>query len=74
MELRAKPGFDWSRVIWGGPQDRRTEHCSYCGARLSPAPDEDDSIPLMLWKQDGSCAEFCEDCQRNWFGMQRVED
>lgn len=71
VELKPKPGFDWSRVNWGGPEDVRTRQCSYCA---KPFPDEEDEendfVPLILWKQDGSAAEFCEDCQREWFGIE----
>ena len=29
--ISPKPGFDWNLVQWGGPNQPRTEHCSYCG-------------------------------------------
>jgi hypothetical protein len=65
--LAPKAGFDWSKVKWGGPDDRRTTICSYCGA---PFSEEDDSdVPLTLWTKAGDCAEFCEECQRQWWGM-----
>ena len=72
--IKAKPGFDWSRVQWGGPNDQRTEKCSYCGKKF-PTEDEDemeiDFVPLIIWKVDGSCAEFCDDCQATWFGVSK---
>ena len=67
-KLRAKEGFDWSRVKWGGAEDKRTQNCSYCA---KPFTDED--FPLMLWKEDGSAAEFCHACQRDWFGVQTFD-
>lgn len=69
--LKTAPGFDWSRVVWGGPNDERTQHCSYCG---EPFPDDDNFMPLILWKHEGSAAEFCEQCQRDWFGLQSSKD
>lgn len=69
MKLTPKAGFDWSRVKWGGAEERRTQCCSYCA---KPFPDEDDDgdfVPLILWKKDGSAAEFCDDCQTEWFGI-----
>lgn len=26
-------------------------------------------MPLILWKKDGSAAEFCDECQKQWFGI-----
>lgn len=72
--LKPKPGFDWSLVNWGGPEQRRTDRCSYCD---KPFPDEDDEeaddadfVPLVMWNKDGWCAEFCHDCQRKWWGLE----
>jgi hypothetical protein len=65
--LRPLPGFDWGLVKWGGPDEPRTRFCSYCGANM-PEP-EDDFVPLILWKDDGSCAEFCNECMRNHWGF-----
>jgi hypothetical protein len=70
--LQPKPGFDWMLVQWGGPDEPRTEHCSYCGAEL---PDEDDGfIPLILSNEAGWVAEFCDKCQWQWWGIERVDD
>jgi uncharacterized protein with PIN domain len=69
--LKPKPGFDWSRVNWGGPDQRRTDRCSYCD-KLFPDPyddDVEDFVPLIMWNKDGWAAEFCEDCQREWWGL-----
>ena len=62
--LQALPGFHWEQVRWRGPEETVAEQCSYCDAELS-----DDSIPLMLFKQDGSAARFCDECQERWFGI-----
>lgn len=64
--LKAKPGFDWNLVKWGGPKHYRRRNCSYCGKLFS---EQDDADSLMLWKDNGAAAEFCEQCQRDWFGI-----
>jgi hypothetical protein len=67
--LQPRPGFDWMRVNWGGPDEPRTDRCSYCGDPF-PEDDEADFIPLIMWNAAGFCAEFCEHCQAAWFGVQ----
>ncbi len=72
--ISPKPGFDWNLVQWGGPNEPRTEHCSYCG---NPLPDDDEDhgfMPLILWNSEGWCAEFCDDCQAQWWGVQRIPE
>lgn len=65
--IEPKPGFDWSKVKWGAPTDRTTEHCSYCGAAM----DEDD-VPLIMWSElTGDTCQFCIDCQSKWWGFER---
>lgn len=66
--LQPKEGFDWRKVQWGKPDEPRTQTCSYCG-RPFPEDETANFIPLIIWKQDGHAAEFCEECQREWFGM-----
>jgi len=46
--LQPRPGFDWLRVNWGGPDEPRSDRCSYCGD-LFPEDDEADFIPLIMW-------------------------
>jgi hypothetical protein len=58
-------------ISWGGPDERRTEICSYCD---EPLPDNDDFVPLILTRGDGWCAEFCEKCQERWWGFHIVRD
>jgi hypothetical protein len=62
MKLEPKAGFDWSHVSWGKPDSMPTAVCSYCSGCL---PD----VPLMLWKPDGSCAQFCDGCVRKWWAV-----
>lgn len=73
MLITPKEGFDWSRVNWGGPEQRRTRCCSYC-AKPFPGREEDPYALLALYAKDGSCAEFCDDCQREWFGVESFDD
>jgi hypothetical protein len=63
--LRPRPGFQPMLIMWGAPDEPRTERCSYCGGPL----DEDD-VRLILWNEAGWCAEFCVDCQRTWWGLE----
>lgn len=79
--LRPRPGFDWLLVNWGGPPaprdasrggpkgEPRTDRCSYCGD-LFPARDEGEFVPLVLFRPDGWCAEFCDHCQAAWWGVE----
>lgn len=62
ITIKAKPGFDWRLVAWGAPDSPRRPLCSYCHGRI----DEDD-VPLMLFKDDGSLAQFCDKCIERWF-------
>ncbi len=63
--FRHADGFNWMAVSWGGPDEPRTGTCSYCDAEL-----RDGGMPLVLWNAEGWCAEFCEACQRKWWGLQ----
>lgn len=66
--LRPAAGFDWTAVSWGGPDQQRTTICSYCEA---PIVDDDCDyldVPLILTTEDGWVAEFCDACQRKWWG------
>ena len=63
--LEPLPGFDWTQVSWGGPDEQVAEACSYCDAPLA-----EDSVPLMIWNSDGWCAQFCDACMQRWWGMQ----
>ncbi len=65
--IEPKPGFDWSKVQWGAPDDVVSDDCSYCGAAI---PDE--AVPLRLWNQDGWAAVFCDGCMATWWGMTAI--
>jgi hypothetical protein len=69
MMLKPRPGFDPMKINWGGPDELRTEVCSYCGDAL-----DEDSVPLILWNAEGWCAEFCDHCQATWWGIETFED
>jgi hypothetical protein len=66
--IRPKPGFNPMLIKWGGPDEPRTETCSYCEA---PLPEDD--VPLILWNDDGWCAEFCRGCQEKWWGLKSFD-
>lgn len=60
--LAFRPGFfDWKRVAWGRPDSPPRPMCSYCHAGIG-----DDDVPLMLWREDGSAASFCDACVEAW--------
>lgn len=67
--LSPAPGFDWSRVRWGAPDAPRSEQCSYCDAPLGAPEEPDYEVPLIIWRADGSAAEFCMVCQEQWWGL-----
>ena len=63
-KLFPKAGFVWMKIQWDAPDEIRTSFCSYCDRPL-----DEDSVPLIIWREDGWCAEFCDDCERDWFGF-----
>jgi hypothetical protein len=67
--LAPLPCFDWALVKWGAPNARRTTRCSYCGAQFPDGEDDAEFVPLILWNPEGWCAEFCDACQRRWWGL-----
>lgn len=71
-ELKPAAGFEWRRVVWGGPRDRVSDTCSYCARELDE--DRRDYIALRLWSDAGHAAVFCDDCMRQWWGMQSFSD
>jgi hypothetical protein len=64
FELKPKGGFDWSKVTWGRPDSPVSVLCSYCSASIG-----EDAVPLIMWTPEHYAAQFCEKCQRKWFGM-----
>lgn len=70
MQIRAKLGFDWNRVKWGKPDELPAEFCSYCGKQFPPKDERAAGfIPVIFWNKSGHAAEFCTDCQKEWFGI-----
>jgi hypothetical protein len=62
-QLKTRNGFSWSLIAWGKPEGPRRPLCSYCFAKI-----DDEDGPLMLFKQDGSAAQFCDECVERYFG------
>jgi len=69
MKLEPKPGFDWTRVKWSGPYAPVDETCSYCGEAIL-----EDSMPLRMWNDESYAAVFCDDCMREWWGIETFPD
>lgn len=67
--LQPKPGFQWHRLVWSRPDVARPALCSYCFAGIG-----EDDVPLMLWAEDGACAQFCDECQQQWWGVVTVPE
>ena len=63
------PGFDWKRITWGRPDSPVSALCSYCSAAIG-----DDDVPLRMWNKEGFAAQFCDACQRRWFGMETFDE
>lgn len=62
--LRPRQSFDWTRVGWEGPDETPGETCSYCDAAIP-----EDAVPLILFREDGWCARFCDACMQSEFGF-----
>jgi hypothetical protein len=73
--LEPRPGFDWSRVNWLGPDQpmiadgEDCEGCSYCGDAIA-----EDRVPLRLFNELGWGAEFCAHSEATWWGIQSFDD
>lgn len=65
--MTPRPGFNWTAVSWGGPDEPIAEACSLC-----EAPIGEDSVPLILWNPQGWCARFCRACQKKWWGVESI--
>lgn len=72
--LRPRPGFNPMLIAWGGPDEPRTDRCSYCGDKFPTEEENPEFVPLILWNGKGWCAEFCDHCQATWFGMQSFDE
>jgi hypothetical protein len=66
--LAPKAGFDWARVTWGRPDSPVSALCSYCSAGIG-----EDDMPIRVWRQDGSAAQFCDACAARWWGFRMFE-
>jgi hypothetical protein len=62
MILAVKPGFNWMQVSWGGPDEVRSDRCSYCEAVIA-----DDDVPLIMTSKAGWLAQFCDACTDTWW-------
>lgn len=60
--LMTTNGFEWRLVAWGKPDSPRRPLCSYCAGKIG-----EDDIPLMMFKTDGSLAQFCDKCIQTYF-------
>lgn len=67
--LKPLPGFQWDRIAWGQPDSPRSAVCSYCFTAIN-----DGDVPLILWTEDGHLAQFCDECQRRWWGVEGFDD
>jgi hypothetical protein len=66
-------------VAWGKPDSPRRILCSYCQRKVMPFRSEPrlsnrvlgaDDWPLMLWREDGASAQFCDECVERWIETQ----
>lgn len=65
--LEPRPGFNWEIVRWSM---RAEDSCSYCDVQI---PER--QVPLRLWRKGGHMgAQFCEECQRAWWGIEGFDD
>jgi hypothetical protein len=55
--LRFKREFDLGRLTWSRPDSHIVPFCSVCFTHLP-----DDEAPLMMWNDDGACAQLCDKC------------
>lgn len=47
--------YDSRLIAWGKPDSPRRSLCAICHGALPP-------VPLIMWKDDGSCIALCDDC------------
>lgn len=52
------------QICWGRPDSPRRPFCALCHGYL-----DDDDVPVMIWKPDGSGAAFCDPCVERLFRM-----
>jgi hypothetical protein len=56
--------FNWNRLTWGRPDSVPSALCSYCSAAIP-----EDSVPLILWNDEGWTVRFCEKCEEFAFKL-----
>lgn len=66
--VQPRAGFDWAHIAWGRPDSPVSALCSYCSAGI-----QERSCPLRLYRSDGRAAQFCDDCQRKWWGVETFD-
>jgi hypothetical protein len=49
--------------VWGAPNSPRRALCALCHGALP-------EVPLMVWKDDGSGASFCDECIERWMNFE----
>jgi hypothetical protein len=52
-------------IAWGRPDSPRRSLCAICHG---PLPD----VPLMMWRDDGAGASFCDPCVGKWISTKVV--
>jgi hypothetical protein len=62
--LKPKVALDWGKLTWGRPDSPPSVLCSYCSAVIP-----EDSVPLILWNDEGWSVRFCDKCQKAVWGM-----
>ena len=50
-------------IVWGAPNSPRRPLCALCHGALP-------EVPLMMWKDDGSGASFCDECIERWINFE----
>ena len=65
------PGFNWMAVSWGGPNQVRTDKCSYCDTPL-----DDDEVPLILLRDAAGSPSFAANANSTGgaFGMTQMSE
>lgn len=59
--VKMHEGFDWASLVWHASVPAGRETCSYCRTELLLC-----EVPLIIWRDDGCCAELCESCSDEW--------
>lgn len=61
IKLRFRP--EAPPIAWGAPDSPRRNLCAICHGALP-------EVPLMMWKDDGSGASFCDECVDRWISAE----